>query len=55
MKGYPRMIVGLANDELGYMIPPCDFRAGAYEESMSLGPAVGPVVVRQALSLLGAQ
>ncbi len=55
MKGYPRMIIGLANDELGYMIPPCDFRAGAYEESMSLGPAVGPVVVRQALSLLGAQ
>ncbi len=55
MKGYPRMIVGLANDELGYMIPPYDFRAGDYEESMSLGPAAVPVVVRQAWSFLEGQ
>jgi len=48
MKGYPRMIIGLANDELGYMIPHYDFRSGEYEESMSLGPAAALVVLRQA-------
>lgn len=52
MKGYPRMIVGLCNDELGYIIPAEDFRKGAYEESMSVGPAIGPVVRRRALELL---
>jgi hypothetical protein len=53
MKGYPQMIVGLANDEIGYVIPAEDFRAGGsmttmsgwdYEETMSLGPAAGPVI-----------
>ncbi len=52
MKGSPRMIVGLANDQLGYLIPGYDFREGAYEESMSLGPAAGPMVVRAALRLV---
>lgn len=52
MHGYPRMIVGLANDEIGYIIPPYDFRASEYEESMSLGPAAAPVVLRHALRLL---
>jgi len=53
MRGYPRMIVGLANDEIGYIIPAYDFRAGVYEESMSLGPAAGLVILRQALRILG--
>ena len=53
MEGYPRMIVGLCNDELGYIIPAEDFRKGAYEESMSVGPAAGPVLLRRALELLG--
>jgi hypothetical protein len=52
MRGYPRMIVGLANDELGYIIPAHDFRAGTYEESMSLGPAAAPVVLRTALLMI---
>ena len=52
MKGYPRMIVGLCNDELGYIIPAGDFRKGAYEESMSVGPAIGPIVRRRGLELL---
>ena len=52
MKGYPRMVVGLANDELGYMIPAYDFRAGYYEESMSPGPAAGPVVRELGLRLI---
>ena len=52
MKGYPRMIVGLCNDELGYIIPAGDFRKDAYEESMSVGPAIGPIVRRRGLELL---
>jgi len=52
MGGYPRMIVGLVNDELGYMIPAYDFRAGAYEESMSGGPAIGPIVTETAVRLI---
>jgi hypothetical protein len=54
MQGSPRMIVGLANDEIGYIIPAYDFRAGDYEESMSLGPAAAPVILRQAHALLDA-
>jgi hypothetical protein len=52
MKGYPRMIIGLCNDEIGYIIPPYDFRAGEYEESMSLGPASAPVVLDEAWRML---
>ena len=52
MKGYPRMVVGLANDQLGYLIPGYDFRDETYEESMSLGPAAGPMVLQQALRML---
>ena len=55
MDGYPRMIVGLANDELGYLIPPEDFRTKAYEESMSPGPAAAPVVRDTALRMLEAR
>lgn len=52
MSGYPRMIVGLANDELGYFLPAYDFNEGQYEESMSPGPAAGPIVKEQAILLL---
>ena len=52
MKGYPRMIVGLCNDQLGYIIPAGDFRKDAYEESMSVGPAIGSIVRRRGLELL---
>lgn len=53
MRGYPRMIVGLANDQLGYIIPPYDFREGAYEESMSVGPAIAFTILEQARRILG--
>jgi hypothetical protein len=53
MAGRPRMIVGLANDELGYIIPAYDYRAGFYEESMSVGPVIAPLVKEYALRLLG--
>lgn len=44
MSGYPRMILGLVNDELGYLLPGYDWNEGQYEESMSVGPAGGPLV-----------
>ncbi len=44
MTGYPRMIIGLANDELGYIVPGFDFDSSEYEESMSVGAAMGPQV-----------
>ena len=61
MTGWPRMIVGIANDELGYIIPSWDFRASPsmemkgwdYEETMSLGPAAGLVIRDGAMRLLG--
>ena len=52
MQGYPRMIVGLVNDECGYLIPAWDFNPDQYEESMSPGPAAGPVVRDQAIRML---
>jgi len=52
MTGFPRMIVGLANDQLGYIIPEYDFRSDSYEESMSQGPATAPIVRETAIRLL---
>jgi len=52
MRGYPRMLVGLANDELGYMIPAYDFRDDEYEETMSQGPATALIVRDTAIRLL---
>ena len=43
MRGRLRMIVGLANAELGYLIPSFDFRAGGYEERTGPGAAGGPI------------
>jgi hypothetical protein len=60
MTGRERVIVGLANDELGYIIPGYDFRASNaltmtdwdYEETMSPGPATGPIIRHAAIELL---
>jgi hypothetical protein len=52
MTGFPRILVGLANDELGYIIPEYDFRSDEYEESMSQGPATAPIVRETAIRLL---
>jgi hypothetical protein len=53
MTGFPRVLIGLANDELGYIIPPEDFRDDEYEETMSVGPAAAPLIKETALRLLG--
>ncbi len=52
MDGFPRMLIGLANDQLGYMVPPYDFRAESYEESMSQGPSAATQVRDTALRML---
>jgi hypothetical protein len=52
MNGFPRMLIGLANDQLGYMVPPYDFRSDAYEESVSQGPAAATQVRDMAIRML---
>jgi len=52
MKGFPRILVGLGNDQLGYMPPPYDFRADAYEESVSVGPAMATQIRDMAIRML---
>jgi hypothetical protein len=39
------LIVGLANDEIGYIIPAWDYHVGQYEEMTGLGPSSGPQVM----------
>ena len=58
------MIVGLANDELGYLVPSYDFKASPnkfmlprlpghhYEETNSIGPSATRIVVDAAARLL---
>jgi len=46
MRGAFNALIGLGNDELGYMIPEEDFDPSRYEESMSLGPETAPSVLR---------
>jgi len=52
MTGRPNLMLGLTNDEIGYIIPAYDYQEGRYEERMSLGAAAGPVVRGAALELL---
>lgn len=51
MTGRLRCIVGLANDELGYLVPAFDFRVGHYEERTGPGPDGGPITRRVGLQL----
>jgi hypothetical protein len=53
-------VIGLANDELGYILPKEDFRfplnpfnpGRHYEETMSVGSEIGPLVVEAIQSML---
>jgi hypothetical protein len=38
-------LVGLGNDEIGYILPKADFDPKKYEESMSLGPETAPALL----------
>jgi hypothetical protein len=53
MTGFPRMLVGLGNDQLGYFVPPYDFRNDYYEETVSPGPAGATQVRDMAIRMLG--
>ena len=61
MNGKVRMVFGLANDEIGYIIPRSQFDAkpphayepnGQYGEENSGGPGVAPVIHHEAMALL---
>ncbi len=64
MPGKIKIVAGLANDELGYMVPGYDFKATQdlimeprpkgdhYEETNSVGPAITDIVLKAAKSLL---
>ena len=47
-----KMIFGLANDELGYLIPGEDWKPDAYEESMSIGKTAGDAIQNELLRML---
>jgi hypothetical protein len=51
MTGRVRAIVGLANGELGYLVPSYDFRAGGYEERTGPGAAGGEITRSVGLEL----
>ncbi len=53
MKGDVKMIIGLANDELGYILSEADYglKLYAYETSMSVGEKAGRVVVDKLLAM----
>jgi len=63
VKARAPMLVGLANDELGYLVPAYDFKArpsklmlprypGHYEETNSIGPSATRIIVDAAARLL---
>lgn len=52
MEARYKFLVGLGNDELGYILPKEDWRKDGYEESMSLGPETGPTVLKALQDLL---
>jgi len=45
MTGKYNVIIGLGNDELGYIIPFEDWDPAKYEESMSVGRETGPIIL----------
>ncbi len=45
MRSGPKVLIGLAGNEIGYIIPSDAWDDSKYEESMSLGPETGPLLV----------
>jgi hypothetical protein len=52
MRARHRMLVGLAQDEIGYILPKEGFDPKKYEESMSLGPRTAPTLLDALKQLL---
>ena len=51
MNARHKFLVGLGQDEVGYILPKADFDPKKYEESMSLGPETAPTLL-DALNIL---
>jgi hypothetical protein len=45
MTGKCNLIVGLANDEIGYIVPAWDYLIGQYEETTGMGPSTAPQIM----------
>jgi hypothetical protein len=52
MEAPHRFLLGLGQDEIGYILPKEDFDPKKYEESMSLGPSTAPTLLDALDSLL---
>jgi len=52
MKASYKFLIGLGDDELGYIIPREDFDVSKYEESMSVGPKTAPIIENGLKALL---
>jgi len=52
LDGQCKVVAGLGNDELGYIIPADNWMPGKYEESMSLGPRTAPTIQEELRKLL---
>jgi hypothetical protein len=52
MNAKHRFLVGLGQDEVGYILPKADFDPKKYEESMSLGPETAPTLLETLNQLL---
>ncbi|KPL11339.1 hypothetical protein AMJ85_03800 [candidate division BRC1 bacterium SM23_51] len=47
LPGKYKIVIGLGEDELGYIVPECDFRMTYYEPHMSMSPAMERIVIEQ--------
>jgi hypothetical protein len=52
MNAKHRFLIGLGQDEVGYILPKADFDPKKYEESMSLGPETAPTLLDALKQLL---
>lgn len=53
MKGNPKLVIGLANDELGYILTEADYglKLYEYETSMSIGEKAGRVITDKLIAM----
>jgi len=52
LDGHCKVVAGLGNDEVGYIISADNWTPGKYEESMSLGPRTAPMIEEELRELL---
>lgn len=52
MEARHKFLIGLGQDEIGYILPKADFDPKKYEESMSLGPETAPTLLDALKNLL---